>query len=111
VDITFRTDKLADECNNTKSLIRRYGADNARRIRRCLDDLHAAVNLEIMRLLPGRCHELRGDLAGRFAIDLRHPYRLIFEPSNEPIPYKADGGIDWSGVTIIRILRIEDYHG
>ena len=43
-------------------------------------------------------------------MDLDHPYRLIFRPANDPIPKKADGGIDWSAVTIIEILGVEDTH-
>lgn len=111
MEITFQTDKFADECNDFKRLVRRYGEDNAKRIRRRLDDLQAAANLDVMRTLPGRCHELIGDLAGQLAIDLRHPYRLIFEPANDPIPRKEDGGLDWVNVTVVRMLRVEDYHG
>ncbi len=80
-------------------------------IRRRLDDLEDAKNLEAMRcILQARCHELKGDRAGTLAVDLQHPYRLIFEPANNPIPRKADGGLDWTEVTIVRILAVEDYH-
>ena len=46
MDIVFQTDKFADECNAIKALTRRYSTDNAKRIRRCLDDLRAAANLD-----------------------------------------------------------------
>lgn len=111
MDIVFQTHTLADECNDIKALTRHYGPDNAKRIRRRLDDLWAAANLAIMRLLPGRCHELSGDRAGQFALDVRHLYRLVFEPAHDPIPRRDDGGLDWSNVTAVRILRVEDYHG
>ena len=45
----------------------------------------------------------------QFSVDLDHPYRLIFEPE-EPIPRKDDGGIDWSQVTTVVILGVEDTH-
>ena len=64
-----------------------------------------------MRLLPGRCHELTGDRAGQLALDLDHPYRLIFMPFHDPIPTKADGGLDWTAVTAVVIVGVEDYHG
>jgi proteic killer suppression protein len=111
LDIVFQTTKFADECNDSKALIRKYGPDSAKRIRNRLADLSAAPNLETMRSLPGRCHELTGNLLGLLALDLKHPYRLIFEPANTPIPKKSDGGLDWSAVTAVRILRVEDYHG
>ena len=38
-------------------------------------------------------------------------YRLLFEPAHDPLPRKPDGGLDWAGVTAIRILGVEDYHG
>jgi hypothetical protein len=63
-----------------------------------------------MRNLPGRCHELREDRAGQLSLDLDHPYRLIFEPADNPIPLKPDGGIDWKKVTAIRIIGVEDTH-
>lgn len=63
-----------------------------------------------MRRLPGRCHELTGDLGGFFSIDLDGPYRLIFEPEGNPVPRKEDGGIDWTRVQAICIRSVEDTH-
>ena len=65
----------------------------ARRVGLRLDDLAAAETLEIVRVLPGRCHELHGDLDGVLSLDLDHPYRLLFEPT-EPPPRLPDGGLD-----------------
>ena len=84
----------------------------AKLLRRRLDEFRAAENLEIMRSLPQvRCHELKGNREGTLSVDLDHPYRLIFEPASTPIPRKSDGGLDWTKVTAIRVLTIEDYHG
>ncbi|MEI8305495.1 MAG: hypothetical protein WCF99_00385 [Chloroflexales bacterium] len=110
MDIVFLNKRMAAEFNSLKALSRSYGAENARRILKRLDELRAADNLEVMRTLPGRCHELKYDRVGQLAIDVRHPYRLIFEPANEPTPRKDDGGLDWSRVTSVRILEVEDYH-
>ena len=30
---------------------------------------------------------------------------------NDPIPLKDDGGLDWTQVTKVRILGVEDTHG
>lgn len=58
-------------------------------------------------LLPlGRCHELLYNLSGQLSLDLDHPYRLIFESANEPIPTKPDGGINWTKVTAVMILGV-----
>ena len=46
----------------------------------------------------------------QFAVDLVHPYRLVFEPNHKPVPRKEDGGIDTERVTAITILDVVDYH-
>ncbi len=112
MEITFGTSKLKKEVNDDKLRIRRYGPRRAALIQRRLDDLRGAEVLEDIRLLSGhRCHELTGDRDGRLSIDLDHPYRLLFEPADEPIPLKIDGGPDWSKVTAVRIIEVADTHG
>jgi plasmid maintenance system killer protein len=111
VIILFRERKLEKVCNDQSLLVRRYGPIRAKLIRRRLDQFRVAETLEVMRLLPQvRCHELKGNRAGTLAVDLDHPYRLIFEPADTPIPRKSDGGLDWTKVAAIRVLSIEDYH-
>ncbi len=110
MDILFDSKKFQKECKQQRLLIKRYGEVMAKRIGRRLDDLRAADNLETMRHLPGRCHELIGNRAGSLSLDLEHPYRLIFMPEHDPIPRKIDGGLNWSQVTAVRIIRVEDTH-
>jgi plasmid maintenance system killer protein len=87
------------------------GQAQARKLGARLDDLRAAQSLESLRHLPGRCHELTANRKGQLSIDLVHPTRLVFEPAEEPLPLKEDGGLDWTGVVAIRILDIVDTHG
>ena len=36
---------------------------------------------------------------------------MVFEPADDPVPEKKDGGLDGERVTAIRILELsEDYH-
>ena len=111
LDIRFKNDKFRKECNEQKALVKSHGPKRARLIQRRLDDLTAAETLEVMRVLPGRCHELKADREGQLSIDLDGPYRLIFTPAHNPLPKKQDGGIDWSKITAITILEIVDTHG
>ena len=108
--ITFATEELEKLCNDGRYAVRRLGAMSAKQLRRRLDDLHAAPDLLEMRGAPGRCHELKGDLAGCLAMDLHGGWRLIFKPDHEPILTKPDGGLDWGAVTAIQVQSIEDYH-
>ncbi len=112
MDITFKTKKLKGLFNSQHKLQKEHGAAMAKVIRQRMDDLEAADNLETMRYLPGRCHELRGNLKGCFAVDLRGSFRLIFRPEGHIDRYKKpDGGIDWNRVVAIRIEEVQDYHG
>ena len=70
----------------------------------------AVDNLEDVKLLPGRWHELKGQLKHCLSVDLDHPYRLIFKVADEPAPTKPDGGLDWSAVTVLKVQSIRDTH-
>ena len=59
---------------------------------------------------PERRHQLRRDRDEQYAVDLVHPYRLVFEPYHEPLPRRGDGGVDTDLVTAIRIVEVVDYH-
>ncbi len=81
-------------------------------IRRRLDQLVAADDLEMLRSLPqARCHELTGNRKGQIAVDVRHPKRMILKSVDDPLPKKDDGGLDWTRITKVGIQEIVDYHG
>jgi plasmid maintenance system killer protein len=108
--IVLEDRKFEKQCNNQPKLIQAQGALRAKKVRLRLDDLKAASTLEDMRNAPGRCHELHGNLADHLSLDLDHPYRLIFVPGLDPIPRKEDGGLDWTQVTVVKIVGIKDTH-
>jgi len=111
MDIAFATTKLQKTFNSEKELVRSYGAEIARTIMRRMAVLSAAANLdEVSHLPPPRRHELTGNRKGTFAVDLKHPHRLIFQPNYDSAPAKTDGGIDLKQVTAITIISVEDYH-
>jgi|ERR1700740_1725502 len=110
MEILFESARSAADYNDEKRLVRLHNKQRAKLIRRRLDELRAAPTLDTMRQLPGRCHELKGNLALHLSIDLDGPYRLIFYPAHNPIPTKADGGMDWTNVTAITIKEVTDTH-
>ena len=65
MDIVFKNKKIDKLCNNQKLLVKEFGADRAKRIRRRLDD---------------------------------------------PLPQKPDDGLDWTKVSSVTIIGIEDTH-
>ncbi|MFN7708898.1 MAG: type II toxin-antitoxin system RelE/ParE family toxin [Sphingobacteriia bacterium] len=110
MDISFRPAKLEKTVATPRDVKKHYG-DNAKSIIARLEDLASAPNLEVMRTLPGKTHELKGDRAGELGIHVSANHRITFRPSHDPLPRKADGSLDWQQVTAIVIDEInEDYH-
>lgn len=98
--------------NTQVSARARLGKVGGDRFMQRLDEMRDSNTLAILRTLPqARCHALKGNYEGKFAVDLAQPYRLIFEPANDPLPTLVDGGLDLSQITSVRILKIVDYHG
>lgn len=63
-----------------------------------IDQLNAAETVEEMiNFSIGRCHQLNGNREGQYALDLVHPYRLIFVKNDDQIQ-------------IVKIIEIVDYH-
>ena len=110
MELEFSSKKL-EKTLNSESLIRRdYGDANGRKIMRRLEVLAAAPSLaHVPRSKPERCHQLTQDRDEEYAVDIEHPYRLLFKPQ-DPIPRLPDGGVDVAAVTRIVIIGIKDYH-
>ena len=109
MEVFFDDPSLAEVCASEKELRKRCGTVRAKRIQQRLKDLRAAETLADMRHLPGRCHELRENLAGHLSLDLDHPYRLLFRPTEDTEPGPG-GGLDWSGVRTVTVVSVTDTH-
>ena len=110
MDVFFESKQLADVCSTQKALVRAFGIERAKKVGRRLQQLTAAAVLDDLRSAPGRCHELTADRGGQLSLDLDHPHRLIFRPTKQPPPSKADGGLDWTTVESVTIIEIADTH-
>ena len=111
MEITFRTAKLKKTFDSESELKRAYGDRTARAVMRRLAVLKNARTLALVPTFPPeRLHLLTGDRRGQYAVDLVHPYRLVFKLNHDPVPLKEDGGIDKDGVTKITIQEVVDYH-
>ena len=100
--------------NDDRAMVKAYGTQSARKIQKILTQFRASPNLGIFAppySPPHRCHELTGNRKGQLSVDVEHPYRLVFEPADNPLPMREDGGLDWGKVTIIKIKGVEDTHG
>ena len=92
-------------------MIREFGADSAKKLGMRLQSIEAVDCLADLFTLPQcRCHQLSGDKKGQFAVDVKQPFRLVFEPRHDPVPLTEDGGVDLKRVTAVEIIAVEDYH-
>ena len=97
--------------NAANTLQKAYGDRMAKAIMRRLAVLKNARTLsQVPTTWPERCHQLKGKRSKQYAVDLKHPYRLVFKPNHEPIPLREDGGVDTDSVTAITVIDVADYH-
>src|SRR5437660_2856846 len=115
MEIYVRDNKLKAALEDEATCKRRYGKDMTKKLNLRLAALRAAISLADFwppMSGPERCHELKGDLAGTFSIDLKQPYRLLFVPIEENAPKdRSDEQTRWLAITKIEIVAIEDTHG
>lgn len=98
MDITYKSNKLEKVCTDAKVAERSYGKEMAEKIQMRIDEITAADTIEMMiQFHIGRCHSLSNNRKGQYAMDLVHPYRLVFEKHGHEIQ-------------IAHILEIVDYH-
>src|SRR6266436_4845286 len=114
MDVYASDNKLRNAIEDEAACRRRYGSDMAKKIKLRLAALRAADSLADFwppKSGPERCHELEGDRAGTFSVDLKQPYRLLFKPSaaTQP-PDTSDKQQRWKAILAIDILAIEDTH-
>lgn len=109
MEIIFKDKAMERIFNSERELKRKYG-ENAKKIQLRMQVLAQALNLsEVPSQPPDRRHPLTGNRMGFFAVDLKHPFRLVFEPIGK-IEYLKDGGLDLEKVTSIQIIEVVNYH-
>ena len=96
--IEYKNKKLEKVCTDAKTAEKQYGCQMAEKIQMRIDQITAADSINMLvQLHIGRCHALTGDRKGQYAMDLVHPYRLVFQEKE-------------NSVEIALILDIVDYH-
>jgi toxin HigB-1 len=110
MNIIFKDNKLKKYANNDSLAIRKLGKIRAKIYKARLDDISVAESIEELRNVPGNYHELTQNRKGQWACDLDQPYRLIFEPQENPIPVDDDGKYIWIEIKGVKIKEIINYH-
>lgn len=79
LEIDFRTNKLEKCYKNSRQASKEFGAQIGRKYIQRINLIKAAKDLdEVMKLPSLRCHPLKNDRKGQYAVNLNGFYRLIF---------------------------------
>ena len=98
LQIEYNNDRLEKVCTNAYEATKKYGPKMAGKIQQRISEISAAPSVEtLLQFRIGRCHALGANRKGQYAMDLVHPYRLVFKKKGDD-------------VQIVKILEIVDYH-
>ena len=96
--VKYKSKKLEKVCTNFSCAKKDYGERMATLIHQRIDEIKAATSVDMLiQFSIGRCHQLQGNRKGEYAMDLVHPYRLVFENNDKAIQF-------------VKIINIEDYN-
>lgn len=79
MEVAFRTRRLQRQYESHGEAVREYGEQVARKFIQRINLIEATRNIEELKGLPAiRCHQLKGDREGQWAMNLTGLERLIF---------------------------------
>jgi len=108
--IEFASKKLSRQMESAASMQKAFG-DRAKRLQMRLGVLrNAACLADVPTDPPPRCHPLKGEHEGCYAVDISGNWRLIFEPNLAPDCDGQGTKTNLADVMAIRILDVVDYH-
>jgi len=106
--LEYKSRKLKKQCEDPQKAQLEYGKAIGTKLTQRVGELKAATCLLDIKCIPSaRLHRLKGRRADEYAVDLVHPFRLIFKPI-----LQENGDIDeLESISIVRIEEVIDYHG
>ena len=110
MEIEFSSNRLKKQLTVPLEIKKSYG-NMAHKVNQRMQEMKNSPTLAIFQTLPGpRCHPLKGDMSGEWAVEVSGNYRLLFVIDQNPIPKTKNNSIDTNLITKIKILSVEDYH-
>lgn len=98
MQIEYKNNRIEEICTNVSKAEKKHGKEMAEKIHLRIKQISAATSVEmLLQYRIGRCHHLKGNRKEQYAMDLIHPYRLVFEKEGNEIQ-------------IAYIMEIVDYH-
>lgn len=97
--IIYKNKSINKICTDVSYATRVYGREMMIKIHLRIEQIFASLYVEeLVQNNVGRCHLLKGDRRGEYAMDLVHPYRLVFRVNK------------LGDLQVARIEEIVDYH-
>ena len=98
MQIVYKNKGLERVCTIAQEANKKHGQRMAEIIHLRIDQIVAAASFEeLIRFRIGGCHVLQGNRREQYAMDLVHPFRLVFVKC-------------CSTIQLVRIVEIIDYH-
>lgn len=109
MEIEFKTAKLKKTCESYDLARKQWGEKMARAIIKRLNEIQSADCIaDLNHAPPTRCHLLEPHKRGIYAVDVGHPFRLVFQAISES--GELVGNIDAWQVKCVKILEVTNYH-
>lgn len=86
MEVTYKSKKLRKQFEKSKEAIKAFGEQVGRRYIQRINIIKNARDIDELCRLPGlRCHPLKGDREGQWAVKLTGFHRLIFTLEGETL--------------------------
>lgn len=109
MELAFETKSLRTICESESHAKHELGPTVAVFLKRRLADIRAATSVKD--LVVGRPRELDTSDARNMVVDLCDGYRIVFSANHPKNPMTESGDLDWSMVSRLKIMRIENDDG
>ncbi len=110
MQVDFNDKKLRKYLTDAREMQKAFG-NMAKKVSQRMEQFRAAPTLADMVNYPAaRCHQLKGERSGEWAVDISVNHRMVFRINQNPIPLNRDGTVNALKVTEIMIIETADYH-
>jgi|ERR1043166_1093568 proteic killer suppression protein len=106
LQIAFSTRSVRELCESDSRAVTELGSRVARKLKGRLSDLRAATS--IGDLVAPRIIEIGDPRSNQIGIDLCDGYRMLVCANHPSNPTGESGSVDWSKVSRIKIMEIEN---
>lgn len=109
LELAFANKNLRHLCESSAKANRELGVDTADKLRRRIADLRAAIS--VSDLLLGAPKEIDCDGRPQIALDLDKRFQITFCANHNTLPELESGTVDWSKVSRVKIVTVEEKNG